>query len=264
MITVFILALKNNKFLRYLAVIPIFFVGFHIVLSQTEIYSANIRYTLVVLPVVLMISGTYIAQKLDTKWMKILLTLFVLANLSILFSPYSATKIQRPFGYKILAETLVKNNVNPNSDFIMPFSEKLVEKYYKINGRAENFYMLNAVEAQKTYLSDNEIAEISKKHNMVENYKRYLISDYITNEFSNYVLTHYAKNSKNLVLVVDKGICMFSNENIKSILNNGGTVPIQFMRLSKLNNDLISVLSSNYKIQKHVVDGNWEVFVFEK
>ncbi len=264
MITVFILALKNNKFLRYLAVIPIFFVGFHIVLSQTEIYSANIRYTLVVLPVVLMISGTYIAQKLDTKWMKILLALFLLANLSILFSPYSATKIQRPFGYKVLADTLIKNEINSNYDFIMPFSDKLVEKYYKINGHAESFYMLNAVEAQKTYLSDNEIAEISKKHNMVENYKRYLISDYITNEFSNYVLTHYAKNSKNLVLVVDKGICMFSNENIKSILNNGGTVPIQFMRLSKLNNDLISVLSSNYKIQKHVLDGNWEVFVFEK
>lgn len=264
MIITFVLALKNNELLRFLAVIPIFFVGFHIVLSQTEFYSANVRYTLVVLPLVLMISGVYITQKLDKNWMKILLILFVLTNLSILFSPYSATRIQRPFGYKVLAETLVKNNINPNNDFIMPFSEMLVEKYYKINGRAENFYMLNALEAQKTYLTNNEIDEISKKHNMVENYKRYLISDDIPNEFSNYVLTHYAKDSKTLVLVVDKGICMFSNENIKSMLNNGGTVPIQFMRLSKLNNDLISVLSSNYKVQKHIIDGNWEVFVFKK
>ncbi len=264
MITVFVLALKNNKILRFLAIIPIFFVAFHIILSQTEFYSANIRYTLIVLPIVLMISGVYIAQNLDKKSMKIFLTIFILANLSILFSPYSATKIQRPFGYKVLADTLIKNDINSNYNFIMPFSEKLVEKYYKINGRAESFYMLNAVNAQKTYLTDKEIEEISKKHNMVENYKRYLLSDKITKEFSDYVLTHYAKNSKNIVLVIDKGICMFSNKDMQSILNNGGTVPIQFMRLSKLNNDLISVLSANYKVQKHVLDGNWEIFVFEK
>lgn len=264
MIITFILALKNNKFLRILAILPIVFVAFHIVLSQFNFYNANIRYTLIVLPIVLMISGVYIAQKLDKNFMKILLVLFILANLSILISPYSATKIQRPFGYKFLAEALIKNEINPNYDFIMPFSEKLLEKYYKINGNVENFYMLNALDAQKTYLTDNEILEISKKHNMVENYKRYMLSDDIPKEFSDYVLKNYAKNSKNLVLVVDKGICMFSNENIKNILTNGGTVPIQFMRLSKLNNDLIEVLETKYKIKEHLIDGTWEVFVFER
>lgn len=99
---------------------------------------------------------------------------------------------------------------------------------------------------------------------MVENYRRYLTSDKITKEFSDYVLSRYAKNSKNIVLVVDKGICMFSNEDISKILDNSGTVPIQFLRLSKLNNDLISVLKTKYKVKKHVLDGNWEVFVFEK
>ena len=57
---------------------------------------------------------------------------------------------------------------------------------------------------------------------------------------------------------------MFSNQDISKILDNGGTVPIQFLRLSKLNNDLISVLKTKYKVKKHVLDGNWEVFVFEK
>lgn len=264
MIITFMLALKNNRFLRNLAIIPIIFVIFHIVLSQFNFYNANIRYTLIVLPIVLIISGTYIAQKLDKNFMKILLVLFILANLSILISPYSATKIQRPFGYKVLADVLIKNEINSNYDFIMPFSEKLLEKYYKINGNVENFYMLNSLNAQKTYLTENEIIEISKKHNMVENYKRYMLSDDIPKEFSDYVLKNYAKNSKNLVLVVDKGICMFSNENIQSILANGGTVPIQFMRLSKLNNDLIGVLETKYKIKEHLIDGTWEVFVFEK
>lgn len=264
MIITFILALKNNRFLRNLAIIPIIFVIFHIVLSQFNFYNANIRYTLIVLPIVLIISGTYIAQKLDKNFMKILLVLFILANLSILISPYSATKIQRPLGYKVLADVLIKNEINPSYVFIMPFSEKLLEKYYKINGNVENFYMLNSLNAQKTYLTENEIIEISKKHNMVENYKRYMLSDDIPKEFSDYVLKNYAKNSKNLVLVVDKGICMFSNENIQSILANGGTVPIQFMRLSKLNNDLIKILETKYKIKEHLIDGTWEVFVFEK
>ncbi len=264
MLTTFILAIKNNKLLRSLAIIPIFFVAFHIILSQTEYYSVNVRYTLIVLPIVLMISGVYIAKNLDKKSMTMFLAIFILSNLSILFSPYSATKIQRPVGYKVLAETLISNNVNPNYDFIMPFSEKLVEKYYKINGNVKNFYMLNAIDAQKTYLSEKEIEEISKKHNMVENYRNYLLSDKISKEFSNYILNNYAQNSENLVLVVDKGICMFSNENIKNILENSKTVPIQFLRLSKLNNDLITVLETKYSTQNVINYNNWQIILFKK
>lgn len=264
MVTTFILAVKNNNLLRLLAIIPIIFVTFHIVLSQTEFYSANVRYTLIVLPIVLMISGGYIAQNLDKKLMKILLTILILSNLSILFSPYSATKIQRPVGYKVLAETLISNNVNPNYDFIMPFSDKLVEKYYKINGEVRSFYMLNSVDAQKTYLSDKEIEEIAQKHNMIENYKSYLLSDKISKEFSDYILTNYAKNSKNIVLVVDKGICILSNDQIKDILNSKSTAPIQFLRLSKLNNDLITVLKTKYIVEEIINYNNWQIILLKK
>ena len=264
MVTTFVLAVKNNNLLRLLAIIPIIFVTFHIVLSQTEFYSANVRYTLIVLPIVLMISGSYIAKNLDKKSMKILLTILILSNLSILFSPYSATKIQRPVGYKVLAETLISNNVNPNYDFIMPFSDKLVEKYYKINGEVRSFYMLNSVDAQKTYLSDKEIEEISQKHNMLENYKNYLLSDKISKEFSDYILTNYAKNSKNIVLVVDKGICILSNDKIKDILDSKSTAPIQFLRLSKLNNDLITVLKTKYLVEKIINYNNWQIILLKK
>ena len=38
--------------------------------------------------------------------------------------------------------------------------------------------------------------------------------------------------------------------------------PIQFLRLSKLNNDLLYTASKNLKLKQHLNVKNWEIFVF--
>ena len=264
MISTFVLAIKNNKLLRAISIIPIVFVVFHILLSQTELYSANVRYTLAVLPIVLSISAVYIGENFNKKFVKILFTLFVAVNLLVLCSPMSATKAERPIGYKALGDLLIQNKINPNYNFIMPFNKNLLEKYYKITGETESFYNLNSTDAQKTYLSEKEIENISKKHNMMENYERYFITNEITKEFSDYVFKNYAKDTNHLVVVIDRGICVFSNDEIKEVLANNKNIPIQFLRLSRLNNDLITVLLTKYKIEKQIVDKNWEIILLKK
>lgn len=264
MISTFVSAIKNNKLLRAISIIPIAFVAFHILLSQTEFYSANVRYTLAVLPIVLSISAAYIGENFNKKFVKILFTLFVAVNLLVLCSPMSATKIERPIGYKALGDLLVQNKINPNYNFVMPFNKNLLEKYYKITGETESFYNLNSTDAQKTYLSEKEIENISKKHDMKENYERYFITNEITKEFSEYVLKNYAKDANHLVLVIDRGICAFSNDEIKEIMDSNKNIPIQFLRLSKLNNDLITVLLTKYNIEKQIVDKNWEIILLKK
>ena len=264
MISTFVSAIKNNKLLRAISIIPIAFVAFHILLSQTEFYSANVRYTLAVLPIVLSISAVYIGENFNKKFVKILFTLFVAVNLLVLRSPMSATKIERPIGYKALGELLVQNKINPNYNFVMPFNKNLLEKYYKITGETESFYNLNSTDAQKTYLSEKEIENISKKHDMKENYERYFITNEITKEFSEYVIKNYAKDANHLVLVIDRGICAFSNDEIKEIMDSNKNIPIQFLRLSKLNNDLITVLLTKYNIEKQIVDKNWEIILLKK
>ena len=264
MISTFVSAIKNNKLLRAISIIPIAFVAFHILLSQTEFYSANVRYTLAVLPIVLSISAVYIGENFNKKFVKILFTLFVAVNLLVLCSPMSATKIERPIGYKALCDLLVQNKINPNYNFVMPFNKNLLEKYYKITGETESFYNLNSTDAQKTYLSEKEIENISKKHDMKENYERYFITNEITKEFSEYVLKNYAKDANHLVLVIDRGICAFSNDEIKEIMDSNKNIPIQFLRLSKLNNDMISVLLTKYNIEKQIVDKNWEIILLKK
>ena len=264
MISTFVLAIKNNKLLRAISIIPIVFVVFHILLSQTELYSANVRYTLAVLPIVLSISAVYIVENFNKKFVKILFTLFVAVNLLVLCSPMSATKAERPIGYKALGDLLIQNKINPNYNFIMPFNKNLLRKYYKITGETESFYNLNSTDAQKTYLSEKEIENISKKHNMIENYERYFITNEITKEFSDYVFKNYAKDTNHIVVVIDRGICVFSNDEIKEVLANNKNIPIQFLRLSRLNNDLITVLLTKYKIEKQIVDKNWEIILLKK
>ena len=58
---------------------------------------------------------------------------------------------------------------------------------------------------------------------------------------------------------------MFSNEQIKAIVNseNYQQYPIQFLQLSKLNNDLITILSKKMHIKQIYRINNWEIFIFE-
>ena len=90
------------------------------------------------------------------------------------------------------------------------------------------------------------------------------ITNEITKEFSDYVFKNYAKDTNHLVVVIDRGICVFSNDEIKEVLADNKNIPIQFVRLSRLNNDLITVLLTKYKIEKQIVDKNWEIIILKK
>ena len=153
-----------------------------------------------------------------------------------------APRIQRPDGYKYLAELLVKVNINPASDFVLPIRTELIDKYYKITGKKFSLYTLNKKTLGKEAFIENKI----------------------TPEFEKFVEENYITGNT-LVLLKDISICMFSDEQLKIIASSGNfdKYPLQFMRLSKLNNDLITVLSDKMHFKTKIQSKNWEIFVFE-
>ena len=53
-------------------------------------------------------------------------------------------------------------------------------------------------------------------------------------------------------------------DKIKDILDSKSTAPIQFLRLSKLNNDLITVLKTKYLVEKIINYNNWQIILLKK
>ena len=65
-------------------------------------------------------------------------------------------------------------------------------------------------------------------------------------------------------MIKDNTICLYNNNQIKEIALSEyyKQVPIQFLRLSKLNNDLISILSQKMRLEKTIKSTSWDIYVF--
>ena len=79
------------------------------------------------------------------------------------------------------------------------------------------------------------------------------------------IFNNFIKNNK-IVVIKDNTICLYNNNQIKEITLSEyyKQIPIQFLRLSKLNNDLISILSQKMKLEKTIKSDSWDIYVFSK
>lgn len=249
----FAAALKKYPLTRYLFAVGFVYVLCHIILTNFTNYNVLVRYTLAGLPFMLICASC----TMKNKW---LISLFVIVNLLGIISISGAPYIARPDGYRMLGQTLIQQNISQDYDFILPIRTNLLDKYFDIKGRRHSLYILNSPEAQKTYLTVEEL----NNENKYESIKRYLTEDKIPHEFENYITEKFV-HGKNIVVLTDRSISMYSNEQLKYIANSQEyeKYPFQFLRLSKLNNDLITILNKKMKLNKNFHNKNWEIFVFE-
>lgn len=250
-ISIFI-ALKKYSLVRYLFSIGCAYVLFHILLTTVTDYGVLVRYTIMALPFMLICA----VAGIKNKWV---LTAFIIVNILGILSFSGAPRVLRPDGYKVLADTLKQQNISEEYDFILPIRTNLLDKYFEIKGARYSLYLLNSEEAQKTYLTDDE----RNNKNKYDGIKRYILEDKVTENFEEYVEDNFI-HSNNVVLLVDRSISMFSNEQLKQIATSVDyqKYPFQFVRMSKLSNDLIKVLSKKMNLVKRFQNKNWEIFVF--
>lgn len=257
-------SLKKSNVCRYLFLICSFYVLFHLILPLFSSYKPLVRYTLFVLPIFISLLSIGIKVLMNKYLKRGIFIVLILINAFCLILPSSALFIPRPDGYKTLADFLIINKVPNNANFILPIRENLLDKYYKINGEKLSLYILNSESAQKTYLTNDEIKGLkSDSSNKQVYYKRFLTDNKISPEFIKYVDENFAVN-KSVVLIVDKSVCMFNNQQISQIVqsDNYNSYPLQFLRLSKLNNDLLDVLKLHFQKYNLYSSDMWDVYVF--
>lgn len=265
----FILLFKGSKkepVAKLFLSIVFIYILVHILLTKFWHYHVLIRYVMPALPFVLIVCANGLEQIKKRGFVIALVAI----NIFALLSPVSATKITRPNGYRELASLLVSNKISPEQSYVLPIRVTLLDKYFYITGPKSLLYSLNSESCQKTYLTKYEINEIKSKQNMYGNYKRFFLSQGVTKDFENYVKTNFIDTipqGKDLVVVTDKSICLLSNKQILEIVKGNKVYdkyPLQFLRLSKLNNNLINVLSKHLKIKNRIDSKNWKIYVFSK
>ena len=102
----------------------------HIIFTYLTSYNVLVRYTLPVLPLLLITAADGLAQIKN----KTVIALFIIINILGIISLTGAPHIKRPDGYKTLADTLTKSGVSQNYNFIMPIRANLLDKYFYIKG----------------------------------------------------------------------------------------------------------------------------------
>ena len=257
-------SVKKSVICRYLFLICSLYLVFHLILPLFSSYKPLVRYTLFVLPIFISLLAVGL-KVLTNKYLKrCLFAVLIFINTFCLILPSSALFIQRPDGYKTLADFLKVNNIPNNANFILPIRENLLDKYYKIRGEKLSLYILNSDAAQKTYLTNDEINGLKNDNgNKQIYYKRFLTNDKISEEFIKFVDEKFSVN-KPIVLITDKTICVFNNQQISQIVQSShySNYALQFLRLSKLNNDLLKVLKSRFKRYDVYNSEMWDVHVF--
>lgn len=257
-------SVKKSVICRYLFLICSLYLVFHLILPLFSSYKPLVRYTLFVLPIFISLLAVGL-KVLTNKYLKrCLFAVLIFINTFCLILPSSALFIQRPDGYKTLADFLKVNNIPNNANFILPIRENLLDKYYKIRGEKLSLYILNSDAAQKTYLTNDEINGLKNDNgNKQIYYKRFLTNDKISEEFIKFVDEKFSVN-KPIVLITDKTICVFNNQQISQIVQSShySNYALQFLRLSKLNNDLLKVLKSRFKRYDVYNSDMWDVHVF--
>ena len=257
-------SVKKSVICRYLFLICSLYLVFHLILPLFSSYKPLVRYTLFVLPIFISLLAVGL-KVLTNKYLKrCLFAVLIFINAFCLILPSSALFIQRPDGYKTLADFLKVNNIPNNANFILPIRENLLDKYYKIRGEKLSLYILNSDAAQKTYLTNDEINGLKNDNgNKQIYYKRFLTNDKISEEFIKFVDEKFSVN-KPIVLITDKSICVFNNQQISQIVQSShySNYALQFLRLSKLNNDLLKVLKSRFKRYDVYNSDMWDVYVF--
>ncbi|MBR2526440.1 glycosyltransferase family 39 protein [bacterium] len=253
-------SLKNCDITRYLFAIALSYIAIHILLTLTTNYNVLVRYCLLVLPIILSICALSICKQKKLIAFGIYITICIF----IIFSPMGVTQIARPDGYKQLAQILIENKISPSSDFVLPIRTSLLDKYFLINGNRNSLYVLNNEDFQKTYLTEEEMNDLKNNSNKFKIYKRFFKSKNISKDFEKLVSNNFIKD-KPIVLITDKTICIYSNEQIQQIADSTfyNQVPLQFLRLSKLNNDLFTILKKKMKLISNIETSNWEISIFE-
>lgn len=225
------------------------------------------KYTIEIYPLLIYLAACG-ALSFNNKFIKIgLLSIFCLINLSyIIINPNSAPKIRRPEGNKIVADMLLRANIQKEDIILFTYyANDRFRKYFDfsdyktatINKGNFNNYLTPDTTYQDAYKNGKKIY-------------RHVFTDYNNKYFESKLNDSILKNMKkgqSLYLITLDSVSNLQPEQVAQITKNNELyekTPLLFLVFSYIKSETFNVLAKHLQIVHFEVKGNWRLIKFTK
>ncbi len=267
--------IKRLNIPKLLFIISIFFMLFEILLTLTGQLVIMTRYTLVILPFLILVMSYGFATIKSKYIYRLIIFLFIGINLFfVFFSPISAARLQRPDGQKYLALLLggIDSEVQFNDEdiFILPRLEYYADKHYKIEGKRISLQNTFMWHENLDLLIGRELEGKITDKNAHELLKNYFVSEKPPGGFEKFVEKNYTdslKDKRYFVIIKNKNLSIFKPIHFKILSRREDLYKKQslnFMLYSKITEDLVRVAKKQLKLMEIKENKSWQVYVFKK
>ncbi len=225
------------------------------------------KYSIEVYPILIYLASFGICS-INNKILKnTLIIIYSLISLGyIIVHPYSAPKMRRAEGHKIMTDILTRMNLKKDDMILLEYYPKnRFEKYF-------DFSNYRVVEIQKgnfpQYLSKSISYEMAYK-NGKSIYKNMFLSNqnnYFESMLNSKIFSEL-KPGQSIVMVVLNSVAFYSPDNLTLIANNEvlyNKEPLLFLIFSYIKNKTFYEMMNNLAIVKFEQKGNWTLIKFTK
>jgi len=180
---------QNDKIL-VLFIINFLFIFFEIIFACLDKTGFLTRYTLIVYPIILLISAYGLLQIKKNTIKTMIFLIFLIVNLSyVLIGDKSVLKIQRIGKYKHISKELMKFNFNKHDILFMPYGGKFFYKYYNNTRVLDldfwNIFMVNKKEILLNIIDTQTVKQLTRENSKIL-LKNFLSTKNPTKKFENY------------------------------------------------------------------------------
>ena len=266
-ISCIIKALYKNKINIQLFLLFISTITILIIASLTGKLVFITKYSIEVYPILIYLASYGVNSINNNLWKYSLIIIYCLTSIGyIIFHPYSAPKMRRAEGHKIMTDILNRMELKKDDMILLEYYPKnRFEKYF-------DFSNYQVVEINKgnfpIYLSESNSYEDAYK-NGKKIYKNMFLSNK-NSHFENMLnseIFNKLKPGQNVVMVSLNSVSFYSPDNINLISKNENIynkTPLLFLVFSYIKNQTFFELMQNLAITRFEQKGNWTLIKFTK
>lgn len=266
-ISCIIKALYKNKINIQLFLLFISTIIILIIASLTGKLVFITKYSIEVYPILIYLASYGVNSINNNLWKYSLIIIYCLTSIGyIIFHPYSAPKMRRAEGHKIMTDILNRMELKKDDMILLEYYPKnRFEKYF-------DFSNYRVVEINKgnfpIYLSESNSYEDAYK-NGKKIYKNIFLSNK-NSHFENMLnseIFNKLKPGQNVVMVSLNSVSFYSPDNINLISKNENIynkTPLLFLVFSYIKNQTFFELMQNLAITRFEQKGNWTLIKFTK
>lgn len=201
---------KIDKKLSYLTFIVLSFIFVQIILNTGGNFVILTRYTLIVFPILLLISTSGLLQ-IKSNGLRLLLfgIVFIMFISNVIYYKVSPAFENRLGGYRIPSAELKKLNLTRNDFLIYPNRTELIKKYTSdinmINFDIPGILYLDKTKEESLKVFDKDLVVTTNRKNACEKLMPYFLSDKSTSQMSKFAenIANQIPKGRTLVVITD-------------------------------------------------------------